>query len=1365
MKNWTNRQKIGLWLSALAASALPSLSHAASTWYTDPYYTYTVVEISPPPPPLYQEDREDLAVKALGSRVVIRRAHKGSGWYPNYAWVPLSFTYDDLDGSIKEVIRGEMRYKRASSGVFVLGKRKLIRKTDTGFRWQDRDGNWIDYNNAGRIVSYGDRNNVQVTFQYGTYTYQFGSTEQTIERITGVFDHLGNQLLWFEHTGVDLTAIRDATNRRVEYTQNRDALNKATSFVVTDVNRHQWTYPYGGLSGAYMTTRTDPLGRTVGVTGCFGWVTPEGKDQDGIGTTYKCEYDDTRKRHYIRRTTPGGVIIESWYESMEAWADHSDAILIRRDINGKTVLSVTKDGNRRHVKDQRGNVTINEYDQWDNLIKTTHPDGTSVSYVVDPVYSNVLQKTDERGIVTKYEYDSHGNLTRMIEAQGRSEQRISEFTYDDYGNRLTEKRLSDAITADSTTVYTYDDKGNVTSVTDPEQHKAAYTHDVMGNVLTAKDPRQNLWVLTYDNAGRFKSERNPLGHTSRYEYDKVGNLAKVYDPIDNLTQLQYDTRDNLIKGIDPYGKTVAYEYGLDRQLKKLTDQELKTRRQEYDLDGRRTKTIDGNGNAIQHVYGDATNGLDGLVASTLYPTYRQEYKYDNRDRAIETIDVLDDTTRATIRMGYDAVGNNISVTDAEGRETRYDYDALNRQVKVTDQAGGITEYAYDNRDNLIAVKDPNGNITRYEYDRANRKTKEIRPLGQTIAYECDANGNLVRVTDPKGQVTKHRYDAANRPEELTRYSNAATTLPAKTVTFSYNSLGALTGYNDGTTSAVYNYDTPQLRRLGETVNYGPVSLSYSYSYYENGDKKAFTGPDGVAYTYLYDGNSQPTQIQFAAGAITINSYQWQAPSRVTLPGGTVRQHQYDNFLRLKSTAVTDPFQNQAVSHQYDHDLVDNVIARNVGYGLKNYTYDALDRLTKVAKGSTAEEAYTYDGVGNRLTSHNVVGAWNYNANNQLGAFGDVTYTYDDNGNTATKTQGTQTTRFVYGIDDALDEVRDTNGALIAQYYYDPFGRRLWKDVSGIKTYFLYADEGLIGEYDPNGAPQVAYGYLPDSIWGMNPQYMKRGANYYFYQNDQVGTPMQLTATDGAVVWRAHYEAFGKAIIDPGPSITNNLRFPGHYYDEETEHHYNWHRHYDPTTGRYIASDPIGLKGGLDTYLYANGNPVGYVDPDGQIPLPLITGSIGAVTGFVGSIAGQLISNGANWGCINWKNAFIAGGVGAVSGAFAPFFATNLLRAASLGSGSNVVQYGITQYANGDSMSIAGVAWSAGTGFGGGLIGGKINQPNVTWDKSGRWIHRELATLLNQDAQAAVNTGIGTFLRNLGGGTTSNIDSKPSCGCQ
>jgi RHS repeat-associated protein len=116
--------------------------------------------------------------------------------------------------------------------------------------------------------------------------------------------------------------------------------------------------------------------------------------------------------------------------------------------------------------------------------------------------------------------------------------------------------------------------------------------------------------------------------------------------------------------------------------------------------------------------------------------------------------------------------------------------------------------------------------------------------------------------------------------------------------------------------------------------------------------------------------------------------------------------------------------------------------------------------------------------------------------------------------------------------------------------------------------------------------------------------MKEGGEYYYYHNDHLGTPKKLTDSSGQVVWSAVHEAFGEAHVDVA-TIENNLRFAGQYFDEETGLHYNFHRYYDPTTGRYTQTDPIGFAAGdSNLYRYAFNNSVNLYDPEGEI-IPLV----------------------------------------------------------------------------------------------------------------------------------------------------------------
>ncbi len=99
--------------------------------------------------------------------------------------------------------------------------------------------------------------------------------------------------------------------------------------------------------------------------------------------------------------------------------------------------------------------------------------------------------------------------------------------------------------------------------------------------------------------------------------------------------------------------------------------------------------------------------------------------------------------------------------------------------------------------------------------------------------------------------------------------------------------------------------------------------------------------------------------------------------------------------------------------------------------------------------------------------------------------------------------------------------------------------------------------------------------------------------------DHLGSPQKMTDSAKTLVWDAVYTPFGQVHAITG-TATNNQRFPGQYADAETGYSYNYFRDYDPRTGRYIQSDSIGLRGGLNTYSYVQANPLVFTDPEGLI---------------------------------------------------------------------------------------------------------------------------------------------------------------------
>jgi RHS repeat-associated protein len=1157
-------------------------------------------------------NRDDLLVKVMGGQVGVKRTWYRNQWNFNRAWNPLQFTFDSLDGSVKAIVKNGDQFDK-KGGLYAFGNRQVIQATASGYRWQNRSGNWIEYDSKGRIRSYGDRSNVRVNVL---------SDDQG--RIVGAQDHFGTQVLWYEYQGGLVSAVRDAANRRVQYVYANGRLVK-----YFDLMGNAWLYNYN--SSGHLTSITDPENQTTKVAYDASGRVSSIRDNDGRGADYRYDYDKSKRQYYVQETTVGGKILEMWYDA--------DGMLVRSDINGQTVRAVLKDGRTYQVTGPRGTTSAVDYDEWDNPVKITYADGRSEQYTYDSTYSNVLDWRDEGGVIFKYDYDSRGRLTQATEAVGRPEQRIVQYGRDEYGNVTTVRRLADDPSAIAERSVEYDDRGNAIRFTDAEGKVTLYDYDVLSNLVSMTDARGKTWRREYDNRRRLTARINPLGDAFHFEYDRLGRPVRATNPNGESVSLVVNAAGDLLSVTDPAGNATTLTYGPDGERSAFKERSGASTVQQFDSEGRLRRIQEVGGSSFDFLYEDSTGKSTGaLLAGVRGPTFTQKFLYDQRDRVIATQDWVGDTLERSARYEFDVAQNLSRYFDPEGKSSTSQYDAFNRLLTFVDPNQYQTRYTYDKRNNLVQLNDAADKVSRFEYDRENRLVKEVRASGQTFTYTYDAVGNLIERVDALGQIYRYAYDDAWRliSEEHLDASGALT----KFIVYSYDQVGRLTAYDDGETTGSYRYDTVG-RKIAETVNYGSFALSYAYAYYPNGQKKSFTAPDGVTYTYTYDAASRLDSVQLPVGAISFSAHRWSLPTKVSLPGGVVQSYEYDSLMRINQIDVKSLAGTSVYRLGLTYNKSGQITSRADDAGTLTYAYDNGYRLTDVSAGGQPLEHYTLDAVGNRLTDIGASRTWQYGDNHELMSVGAASFEYDANGDLVRRTDTSGVTRYIRDVAQRLVRVEDATGHVFARYYYDPYGRRLWKEAAGVRTYFQYADEGLTGEYNATGKQLAAYGYLADSTWGTAPLFIRRDGEYFFVHNNELGAPQKLTRLDGSVVWSARYSSFGQATISANSTVSINLRLPGQYYDGETGLHYNGMRYYDPILGRYIEADPIGLTAGTNLYLYANGNPINWIDPTGRAAAP----ALNPVTGeFVWVAATSVVRVAV--GC--WGNPWCVAGVATAS---------------------------------------------------------------------------------------------------------------------
>ncbi len=315
---------------------------------------------------------------------------------------------------------------------------------------------------------------------------------------------------------------------------------------------------------------------------------------------------------------------------------------------------------------------------------------------------------------------------------------------------------------------------------------------------------------------------------------------------------------------------------------------------------------------------------------------------------------------------------------------------------------------------------------------------------------------------------------------------------------------------------------------------------------------------------------------------------------MTRPNGVSTGYQYDSLSRLLSVlhqlggATMD-------GASYTVDAAGNRTAKTDqrAQGTSNYSYDAIYELTQVVQGANTTESYSYDAVGNRLSSLGV-SPYAYNSSNELTSKPGATYTYDNNGNSITKTDSTGTTSYAWDFENRLTTVTLPGSGGTVSFKYDPFGRRIYKSSSSGTSIYAYDGDNLIEETNSTGAVVARYTQTQNID---EPLAMLRSGATSFYNADGLGSATSLSNAAGALAQTYTFDSFGKLTGSSG-SLTNPLQYTSREFDSETGLYFYRARYYDPAAGRFLSEDPIRFSGGIDFYAYVGNNPVYWVDPLG-----------------------------------------------------------------------------------------------------------------------------------------------------------------------
>jgi RHS repeat-associated protein len=779
-----------------------------------------------------------------------------------------------------------------------------------------------------------------------------------------------------------------------------------------------------------------------------------------------------------------------------------------------------------------------------------------------------------------YEYDKHGNLLGGSDAYGQG----FRLAYDSH-NRLVSKSDRRGYTY----TYHYDESGRcIRSAGQDGLHAVGLTFDPLTRTTSVTKGNGGAWVYGWDEAGRVIRTTDPYGFSTTYTFDSEGRLSEEIDPNGNVTRTLYDGAGCPIARVLPSGPVVAFEASGETEDPFTHRIGASAAEWEYGV------LVDWPAMMPPAQDGPAPADLPDSAGRVVRAAFAEAEDGTSRDLS-EVRDELGLLIRETLPDGrtrrhvYDPEGNTRTFTDFDGGQYRYEWVSWSLPGAETDPLGHTVRYEWTSNAELAAIVDGGGTRSEYLYDLKDRLTAIRRHGVIREQYRYDGADNLIEKLDGEGKTLFTIEPGSGNLDAVRRLRSGENHY------FGYDDQGRITRAATDDFEVTCAYDSQgnctEDKRDGRGV------------------EAAFAGTALVECTVL---DHFTTEYDYDEdGAVVIRDPGGQRHTLRLLDHGLVVRQlsngmsevtQYDRDGLCLSRALTNGRGSAALRTMEcrwsaEGDLTE---VRDSVAGTSRFQYDADHRLSSVLLPGGTHEEVLYDGADNLLKKPGLREVTLLEGNRLATANGDR-FEYNTRNHIARRTGPGGDWSFQYDSWDMLRAIDTPKGAWTASY--DPIGRRIHKTFSGRTTEYFWYDDRLEAELFPDGSLRLyvyadSFAIIPllfldyDSL-DADPASGKR----YFVFCNHIGTPTAVRDEAGVVVWSAEYEPYGAATISPATGFHMPLRFPGHYFDEETGLHYNRFRYYSPELGRFLQSDPGGIEGGLNLYAYTD-DPLVQVDVRG-----------------------------------------------------------------------------------------------------------------------------------------------------------------------